>query len=55
MVPELERRIKEALEWDSRIDTVGDFTFDVHGNSIHVNFTVYTIFGEIEAERTVTI
>ena len=55
VIPELERRIKEALEWDTRIDLVDDFTFEVNRNSIHVTFTVHTIYGDIEAERTVEI
>ena len=55
VIPELERRIKEALEWDSRIDLVDDFVFEEKRNSVHVTFTVHTIFGEIEAERTVDI
>ncbi len=55
VLPELERRIKEALEWDSRIDLVDGFEFEVNGSSITATFTVHTIFGDIEAERTVKI
>ena len=55
VIPELERRIKEALEWDTRIDSVDDFVFEEKGNSIHVTFTVHTIYGDVEAERTVDI
>ena len=55
VLPELERRIKEALEWDSRIDSVDNFEFEVNGTSIHATFTVHTIFGDIEAERTVNV
>ena len=55
VIPELERRIKEALEWDTRIDSVDDFVFEEKGNSIHVTFTVHTIYGDVEAERTVEI
>lgn len=55
VIPELERRIKEALEWDSRIDLVDNFEFEVNGSSVTATFTVHTIFGEIEAERTVEI
>lgn len=55
VLPELERRIKEALEWDSRINLVDGFEFEVNGSSVHATFTVHTIFGEIEAERTVEI
>ena len=55
VLPELERRIKEALEWDSRINLVDGFEFEVKDSSVHAKFTVHTIFGEIEAERTVNI
>lgn len=52
--PELERRISEALTWDDRIESVSDFKFDVRKKGeILVAFTVHTIFGEIDAERTV--
>lgn len=52
--PELERRIKEALLADSRITAVTDFKFDFSvKRSVHCSFTVHTIFGDIEAERTV--
>ncbi len=52
--PELERRISEALTWDDRIESVSDFKFDLRKKGeVLVTFTVHTIFGEIEAERTV--
>lgn len=53
VLPELERRIKEALEWDSRINSVDSFVFIVNGSSVTVTFTVHTIFGDVESERTV--
>lgn len=58
VLPELERRIKEALEWDSRIDLVDHFEFEVtkskqYGSIVHVTFTAHTIFGDINAERNV--
>lgn len=55
VLPELERRIKEALEWDSRIESVDNFNFEIIGSIVHATFTVHTIYGEIEAERTVEI
>ncbi len=53
---ELTDRITEALVQDDRIDSVTDFdfTFPKKGE-ILVTFTVHTIFGDIEAERQVTI
>ena len=54
--PELERRIREALLWDSRIRDVTDFVFDTsRKGSVHVCFHVQTIYGEIKAEKEVKI
>ncbi len=55
-VPEIERRITEALLWDSRIKRVFDFEFNLSRKKcILVTFTVQTIFGNIKAERQVSI
>lgn len=52
--PELERRIREALLYDTRITAVTNFQFDFSvKRSVHCSFTVHTVFGDIEAERTV--
>lgn len=52
--PELERRITEALLWDERIESVDNFEFDLPQKGVvHVSFTAHTIFGHVEAERTV--
>ena len=54
--PELERRITEALEVDTRIISVGDFEHDISVKGvIHTTFTVRTIYGDIKAEREVNI
>lgn len=54
VVPELERRITEALLQDDRIESVSDFEFDTSKRgTVACTFTVNTIFGEVEAERTV--
>lgn len=54
VVPELERRITEALIQDDRIESVTDFEFDTSKRGTVVcTFTVNTIFGEIDTERTV--
>lgn len=55
VLPELERRIKEALEWDSRINLVDNFQFEVKGSVVTATFTAHTIFGDIDAERAVEI
>lgn len=52
--PELERRIKEALVQDDRINSVDDFKFDlIEKRTVKVTFTVHTIFGEIQEEKVV--
>lgn len=54
--PELERRITEALLWDSRITAVTDFVFDFPKKGVvHVAFTAHTIFGDVQAAREVNI
>lgn len=54
--PELERRITEALLWDSRIEGVEDFSFDTSVKGVvKVSFTVTTVFGEINSEQEVRI
>ena len=52
--PELERRIKEALVQDDRIDNVDNFKFELMENrTIKVTFTVHTIYGGTQAEKVV--
>lgn len=54
--PELERRITEALLTDERITRVYDFEHDTSQKGIvHTIFKVDTIFGNVNAERTVNI
>lgn len=52
---ELKRRITEALMWDSRIKSVDNFEFSADGKTIICTFTVHTMLGDINAERTVNI
>lgn len=52
--PELERRISEALLWDSRITSVDNFECDISKKGvIHVEFTAHTIYGDVAAEKEV--
>ena len=52
--PELERRIKEALVQDDRINDVNNFEFDLtEKRTIKVKFTVHTIYGGTQAEKVV--
>lgn len=55
VLAELERRITEALTWDSRIESVDNFEFEVDGRSVHVTFTVHTDFGDIDSESEVEV
>lgn len=55
VLPELKRRITEALIQDTRIIGVDDFSFETNKGKVQVKFTVNTVFGEIEAEKVVTI
>lgn len=54
--PELERRITEALTWDKRIKEVTDFSFDTSlRGAVKASFTVHTIYGDVPAEKVVSI
>lgn len=55
VLPELKRRITEALMQDTRITGVDNFSFETNKSGVHVTFTVNTLFGEIEAEKVVII
>ncbi|MCI8787456.1 MAG: DUF2634 domain-containing protein [Eubacterium sp.] len=53
VLPELKRRITEALTQDERIADVRDFTFDIEKHGVvRAAFTVETVFGEIPVEKT---
>lgn len=52
-VPEIERRITEALLEDERISGVGEFVFQFNKSKYHVTFEVYTIWGTLEIESEV--
>lgn len=55
VVPELERRITEALTQDDRITAVNDFKFERIKDKMHVSFVVKTIYGNIESEVNVNV
>ncbi len=55
VIPELQRRITEALICDDRIESVGDFTFDHSGGEVKAEFVVYTKYGEVTGESVVTV
>nr|DAJ03029.1 MAG TPA: Baseplate wedge protein [Caudoviricetes sp.] len=51
----VKKRIREALKQDDRITEVNSFSFEMSKRSLHVTFTVYSLWGEIEAEKEVKI
>lgn len=55
VIPELKKRIEEALLSDNRVTAVTDFSFQQEKGSVTAEFVVHTIFGEMTAERTVDI
>ncbi|WP_419962112.1 DUF2634 domain-containing protein [Psychrobacillus sp. BM2] len=55
VLPEVKRRIIEALVQDDRITSVDSFGFQINKKKVHASFTVHSIFGDVEEERTVSI
>ncbi len=54
VIPEVERRIKEALLVDERIEAVDSFEFDTSNHhDLVVKFTVHTIYGDVDANKEV--
>jgi hypothetical protein len=55
-IPEIKRRITEALMQDTRITRVDSFEFDIpQKGAVHVTFTAHTIFGDVASETTVNV
>ncbi len=55
VIPEIERRVSEALLNDDRILAVEDFSFTAHGRRLSVKFLVRTIYGDISQEAEVAV
>lgn len=55
VLPEIKRRVPEALVQDDRIESVDTFKFVVNKGKVLATFTVHSIYGEIEAEKEVMI
>ena len=55
VIAELENRISEALLQDSRIISVENFETGYKKNKVFCSFTVKTVFGEINAEKVVSV
>ena len=54
-IPEIKRRISEALLQDDRIVSVGEWDFNINKKKVFVTFVVTTIFGNLENEIEVNI
>ncbi len=52
---ELKRRIKEALTIDDRVKSATDFKFEHNDDDLLVSFTVNSIYGQIKANKAVTV
>ena len=55
VIPELKKRIEDALLADDRVTAVTDFSFTQEKGSVTAEFMVHTMFGEMRAERTVDL
>jgi phage baseplate assembly protein W len=53
VLPEIKRRVQEALTYDTRIKSVDNFSFEVERGTVHTTFTAHTIFGEVAIEKAV--
>ena len=53
VLSEIKRRISDALLQDDRITAVDNFKFETKKNSVHVIFTVHSVFGETEVTTDV--
>lgn len=53
VIPEVERRVTEALIQDNRVVKVTNFEFEPIGHKLHVKFDVISIYGTIQVEKTI--
>ena len=54
--PVAKQRIKDALEWDDRIENVHNFSYEVKKKGeLSIYFTVHTVFGDFDSEKVVKI
>ena len=52
VIPEAERRLREALLQDDRVLGVEEFRFARQGRSLAVSFLVRSVYGDLQAEVT---
>lgn len=53
VMPELKRRIQEALEMDDRITGVDSFVFQINEKKVAVQCTVHSVFGDVQVDEEV--
>lgn len=55
VLPEIKRRITEALTQDDRITDVTDFDFKTEKSKVRCKFKVHSVFGDFEEETEVVV
>lgn len=55
ILPEIQKRISDALIQDSRINEISNFSFSVLKNKVIVYFTVKSIFGDLKQELNINL
>jgi len=55
VIPELQKRIEDALLADDRVEAVTDFRFTQEKNTLMARFRVETVLGEFEGERGMVV
>ena len=56
VIPEIERRIKEAIEQDDRTESVDSFEFDTSKRGVvHVTFKAKSVYGSVAMETNVEV
>ena len=55
VLPEIKRRVSEALTADSRIESVDGFEFETSGGIVRATFAAHTAFGDIPIKKAVNI
>lgn len=52
---EIQRRAKDAIRTDSRMTGITDFSYQVNGDKLTVEFIVQTVYGNISQNMTITV
>jgi len=55
ILPEIQKRISDALIQDSRINEILNFSFSMLKNKVIVYFTVKSIFGDLQQELNINL